>query len=53
MTKPVSSFRIDPELLKKAHEAGLSVIDIIEAALAKALEYKKCPYCNKELESKR
>lgn len=49
MTKPVKSFRIDPVLLEKAKKAGLNVAEIIEAALAKALKEKRCPYCRKKL----
>ena len=47
MTKPVTSFRIDPNLIKKARKEGLDVTKMIEAMLAKAINDKKCPYCGK------
>lgn len=43
--KPVKSFRIDPKLIEDAKSKGLDITKIIEAALAKALKTKKCPYC--------
>lgn len=47
--KPNKSFRIDPELIEKAKKANLPIVEIFEAALAKALKEKKCPYCGQEL----
>ncbi len=43
--KEVLSIRIDPDLKKKAKRSGLDLGAIIEAALAKFLKEKKCPYC--------
>ncbi len=48
--KPVTSFRIDPELIKKARENDLPIREIFEAALADRLGIQpKCPYCGNEL----
>ncbi len=45
MEKPVLSIRIDEELVKKAKKSGINLPAFIEAALAKAIKEKKCPYC--------
>jgi len=47
--KPNKSFRIDPILLARAKELGLSTTEIFEAALAKVLKDKKCPYCGNKI----
>lgn len=47
MSKPPKSFRIDPELVDKAKKQGLDLTKLIEAAIAKALKDKRCPYCGK------
>lgn len=47
--KPNKSFRIDPILLEKAKQEHLDVVKIFEAALAKAVKDKKCPYCGSAL----
>lgn len=43
--KPNKSFRINPELLDAAKKANLPMAQIFEAALAKILKDKRCPYC--------
>lgn len=45
MTKPQRSFRLDPELLEKAKRAGFDLVALFEAAMAKAVKDKRCPYC--------
>lgn len=47
--KPVKSFRIDQDLIDKARGLGIDVTKLIEAALAKAIKEKKCPYCGTSL----
>lgn len=49
--KPVKSFRIDERLLEDAKKAGLNVAQIIEAALAKALKDKRCPFCGEKIKN--
>ena len=46
--KPVKSFRIDQELIDSAKELNLDVAKIIETALSKAVNSKKCPYCKQK-----
>lgn len=43
--KPVKSFRIDQDLIDRAKELGIDITKLIEAALAKVVKDKKCPYC--------
>ena len=43
--KPVKSFRIDQDLIDQAKALGIDITKLIEAALAKAVKDKKCPYC--------
>lgn len=52
MNKPKQTFsvRLDEELVEAAREEELNLSEIFNAALAKAVESKKCPYCNQELE---
>ncbi len=47
--KPVKSFRIDQGLIDEAKRLGIDVTKLIEAALAKAIKTKKCPYCGSSL----
>lgn len=50
--KPTRSYRIDETLLEKAQALGLDVTMLFEAALAKAVGDKRCPYCGQELKKK-
>lgn len=52
MEKPPRSFRIDPDLLDRAAAQGVDVTQIFEAALAKAVKDKRCPYCNQRIQTK-
>ena len=45
--KPNYSFRLDKDLIEKARAKGLDVVKIVENALAKAVNFKKCPYCGR------
>jgi post-segregation antitoxin (ccd killing protein) len=47
--KPTRSFRIEQALIDKAKAAGLDITMIAEAAIAKAVNDKRCPYCRQEL----
>ena len=49
MSKPPKSFRLDPHLLAQAEKAGLNLTFLFEAAIAKAIKDKKCPYCGSHL----
>lgn len=53
--KPVKSFRIDQKLIDEAKRLEIDVTKLIEAALAKAVNDNRCPYCGetkKQLEEK-
>jgi len=52
MTKPVRSFRLDPSLIANAEKLGINLTDFFEAALAKVVKEKKCPYCGSGLKKK-
>ena len=43
--KKVYSHRLTSELIEKARAEGIDITKSIEAMLARALKYKKCPYC--------
>ena len=43
----ITAFKIDPELLAEAKKQNIQLRPIIEAAIAKVLKVKKCPYCGK------
>jgi hypothetical protein len=43
--KKLRSFRVDEVILDALKKAGLDANRIVEAALAKAVKAKKCPYC--------
>jgi len=45
--KPVYSIRLDKKLIEKARAKGLDITKIVEVAIAKALNFKKCPYCGR------
>jgi len=45
MSKPVKAFRLDEELVDKSRDAGIDLAALFEAAMAKALKVKQCPYC--------
>lgn len=45
MSKPVKAFRLDEKLVDKAKAAGIDLPNLFEAAMAKALKVKQCPYC--------
>lgn len=47
--KPVKSFRIDQKILDQAKKLGLNISQIVEAAIAKAVKDKRCPFCGKKL----
>ncbi len=47
--KPVKSFRIDQGLIDRAKKLEIDIPKLIEAALAKAVKDKKCPYCGSGL----
>ncbi len=45
MSKPTTSFRLDPRLVKKARDMDLDLTAILEAAIAVATRTHRCPYC--------
>ena len=46
MNKPPKSFRLDPKLIERCKRVKLDLPKMFEAAMAKALKDKICPYCN-------
>lgn len=50
--KKIRSFRVYERLLEKAYDMGLDTNEIVNAALAKAVKEKKCPFCNADLSKK-
>lgn len=45
--KPVSSYRLDNELVKAAKAHDINLPALFEASIAKALKIDKCPYCGR------
>lgn len=50
--KPATSVRLDPYLVEEARKAGIPLSELFEAALAKVLKDKKCPYCGQRRKPK-
>lgn len=48
MKKPVFSFRLDSDVIKKANESGIDVPRFIEIALMERLKLGKCPMCGQK-----
>ena len=51
--RKTKTFRIDERLLDEVRKKGLDLNIIVEAAIARALKDKKCPYCNQKLKEKK
>lgn len=47
--KKTRSFRINPDILEKLKSLGIDPNEIVEAALAKAVGDKRCPYCSQKI----
>ena len=47
--KKSTSVRVDPKKLEDLNKMGLSLTDIVQSALDKALKSKRCPTCGKKI----
>lgn len=47
--KVVQSFRIDEEIIDDLLARGLNLSEIVRAALAKAANDERCPYCGEKM----
>ena len=45
MTKPVTSLRLDEDLVKLARAKKINIAALTEEAIKRALKLKTCPYC--------
>jgi post-segregation antitoxin (ccd killing protein) len=43
--KPVFSFRLDQDLVRKVRASGIDITSVITASLEKTIKQKKCPTC--------
>jgi hypothetical protein len=50
--KQLKSFRLDQEILNKAKALSLPLAKIIEDALLKVINEKKCPCCGAKIKAK-
>lgn len=48
--KPVTSIRIDRDLLEEAKKQGLKLAPLVERTIAKAVKGKKCPCCGGKID---